>query len=83
VTKQVVRENLRQFHSAPGEVVESLLAMPKRFVALVLGHDGLSFVHVGDLVAAATYQQVGVGKSAERSLAECKFENFWPFHHLL
>jgi hypothetical protein len=44
--------------------------MPKRFVALVLGHDGLPFVHVGDLIAAATYQQVGVGKSDDRNLAQ-------------
>jgi len=48
--------------------------MPKRFIALVLGHDGLSFVHVGDLITAATYQQVGVGKSAERNLEEFKLK---------
>jgi hypothetical protein len=44
-----------------------LLAMPKRFIALILSHDCLSFVHVGDLITAATYQQVGVGKSAQRN----------------
>jgi hypothetical protein len=40
--------------------------MAKRFVALRLGHDGLAFVPVRDLVAAAAHQQIGVWEPVER-----------------
>ncbi len=44
---------------------ENLLAMAKRFVALVFSHDGLAFVKVGDLVAAAAHEQICVGESVQ------------------
>lgn len=49
-----------------------MLAMAKRFVALLLGHDGLAFVPLRDLAAAAADQQIGVGESEDRDNKSCK-----------